>query len=344
MIATAEDVQITAIPQPERDMVDLLLASYAYYPYRHWRGFGADVPRHALRWDLLHGHRRQGSMWLLARNGTDVVGLVLVEPSPWESEWLVTSIGELRHLITLGDRTQRQAIAEALLATVRQRLRGSIECLLHRVDVDDYATMAALQTQGFRLVDTTISFIRGREFRPYLRRRFRRPCPVRPYRDEDWPAVEAIARQSHFGGRLYNDPRFARPRVDALYLEWVRRCCQRDFADEVIVALRHDHIGGFLSYQFQRGLYEAARIRLVGRGLLAVGPEHRGLALELIRGASLSEVRADFLQCDIHLENLDLLGLYGRALRMDVAHIQHVFHGWLDTGPEANRVPLSDDG
>lgn len=344
MTTAIQEVEVLQAGRLTPDVVDHLLRDYAFYPYRHWRGFGQGVPCQLVRWGLLNLCAPQTPLWLLAKDESGPVGLACVVGSPWESEQLATPIAELRYLITIGDVEQRQAVAEALLRGIKQRVSGTVACLVHRLDSADYATMAALQTQGFRLVDTTISFIRGREFRPYLRRRFRRPPPVRPYRDEDWPAVEAIARQSHFGGRLYNDSQFARPRVDALYLEWVRRCCQRDFADEVIVALRHDHIGGFLSYQFQRGLYEAARIRLVGRGLLAVGPEHRGLALDLIRGASLGEIRADFLQCDIHLENLDLLGLYGRALRMDVAHIQHAFHGWLDTGPDANRVPLSDDG
>lgn len=339
MIDTTQALEISQPARFAAEVVDRVLARYALYPYRHWLGFGQGVPRELVRWGLLNAQQPQASWCWLATDGSEPVGLAHVIARPWESEQLGRPIAELRDFITVGDVEQRRSVAQVLLEAIRQRLSGMVACLVHHVDIADHPTIGALEGCGWRLVDTTMSFIRGRDFRPYLQRTFRRPCPIRPYREEDWPAVEAIARQSCFGGRLYNDSGFTRDRVDALYLEWARLCCQRVFADEVIVALRHDHIGGFLSYQFQRGLFEAAGIRLVGRGLLAVGAAHRGLALELIRGASLTELRADFLQCDIHVENADLMGLYGRVLRMSVAHVRHAFHWWLDAPADAPIGP-----
>lgn len=334
MLGTVQALEVRQRTGFPPEAVDALLARHPFYPYRHWRGFGEGAARKLLRWDLLDRCASDASLCLIATWGLEPLGLAVAELSGWESEQLGVRIVTVRHLIAVGVATQRQQVLEALLRAVKRASGEGVTCFVHRVDSVDYATIAALEAQGFGLVDTSVSFIRGREFRPYLRRVFRRPCPVRPYQGQDWPAIESIASRSHFGGRLYHDPRFPKARVDALYREWVRLCCQRIFADEVIVAIRRGEVGGFLSYQFQRDLYRAAQIRLVGRGLLAVAPEHRGLALELIRGASLTELGADFLQCDIHLENLELMGLYGRTLRMDIAHIHHVFHCWMQ--PDAN--------
>ena len=71
---------------------------------------------------------------------------------------------------------------------------------------------------------------------------------------------------------------------------------------------------------------------------ITIGPEHRGLALELVRGAILRDpTRADFIQFDTHLKYVDLLGINSRLLRLDVAHIRHVFHWWLEESHEVFR-------
>ncbi len=326
-----------SVQRPERyspEVVDALLAAYPFVPYRRWRGFGRDVPKALTRWRLLNDSTDSGTERWLVMDEARPVGLASLVPSSWESAQLGMTMVELRHLITVGTPHERQDIGTVLLQHIQEQLSGQAVCVVHRLDSEDYATIAALEAARFRLVDTSVSFIQGKGILPHLRGMARRTTTVRQYREEDWPAVEAIARQSFFGGRYYHDPHIPRSRSDALFLAWVRQCCQRVFADEVMLGLRADHVGGFLAYQCQRWLEEAAGIRLMGRGVLAVEPEHRGLALELIRGAILRDpTGADFIQFDSHIESVDLLGLYSRFLRMEVAHIQHVFHGWLGEEP-----------
>jgi hypothetical protein len=328
MIGLLEDLTISQTVRLSADLVDSLVAQEAFYAYRHWQGFGKDVPRQLLRWELLH--MPPEAMAWVAMRGSTPVGIACVAPNAWESEQLATRIGGFRHLLAAGAGLQRQDTLRVLLDTVQADCRDRFDCLVRHVDIGDTATIAALQAAGAHLVDTGVSFIRaGRDLRPYLRRTFPRRCTVRPYQDADRPAVEALARQTYFGGRFYHDAHFSRARVDALYQAWVRRCVDGTFADRVVVALRQGEVGALLAYQFQGWLNEAAQVRLMGRGLLAVRPDCRGLALEVVRGACLWEADADYLQCDVHLENLDVVGLLGKGCRMDVAHLRHVFHWWL---------------
>ena len=330
MSRSAQAFTIQQVPSFPFETIDRLLARYPFPPYRHWSAGGRDVARQILRWDLLHKAPAESSQCWLAMAASEPLGLAVGEPSRWESEQLGTRMVELRHLIVVGNRAQRQEVAEALLVAIKRFWMETPTCLIHRLDSADSATIAALEAESFRLVDTGVSFIRdATAVRSHLNRIFHHPCPGRPYQPEDHPEMEAIVRRSRFGGRLYHDSHLPEEKVDALYREWARLCCEGIFADQVMVAARAGRIGGFISYQLQRDLYEATGIRVVGRGLLAVAPEHRGLAAELIRSAMLIERQTEFFQCDIHLENLELLGMYGRVFRMEVAHVRHVFHGWV---------------
>jgi len=68
-----------------------------------------------------------------------------------------------------------------------------------------------------------------------------------------------------------------------------------------------------------------------------VGEGRKGLVVGLIRGAILRDPDgADFLQFDAHLSHIEYCTILGRGFRMGIAHMHHVFHGWLD------RMPLSD--
>jgi hypothetical protein len=200
--------------------------------------------------------------------------------------------------------------------------------------VDDAGAIAALEQEGFTLVDTLVSFIGSRGlWEPFVPAMTGR-CIVRAMAPEDTPAIEALARTTYFGGRFYRDPRILRERADQLYQTWARECCRKRFADDAVVAVRREQVIGFLAYQLQARLQAALGVRVAGRGLLAVAPGHRGIALDLVRGALLqAEPVADFGQFDMHLSNVELFGLYCRVFRMAIAHQRHTFHRWLDKGP-----------
>ncbi len=329
--------RLLVVPEGEplpRDAAARLAGGAPYLPYQRWRGFGAAVPRQLLQWELTHGHTDAGRhwRWLLLEDDAPV-GMAWVAEAVWESRQLGIPVATLRHLIALGeDARQRQRRAAELLALLPPALDGGVACVSLRADAADAAVMAALQEQQWRLADTIVSFVCGREAITRLTRRVRARCAVRRMMPSDAPHLTRIAAASTFGGRLYRDPRFPQVRVEALYRAWAAECARGAFADVVVVAERQGEVVGFLASQLQPKLLAAAGIRLAGQGLLAILPGHRGLAMELVRGAVLEgSARADFGQFDIHLDNLEHLAMYAR-LRLRIAHVQHVWHRWMD-GP-----------
>lgn len=348
-IAVADDALPAAAPGswvllPEReplsaDAVEMLLQPPLFPPYRHWRGFGREVPRRLMQWELLHSHDEAGARQrLLFMRGGDIAGLAWAEAAPWESRQLGVAMAHVRHLLVPGiSGAVRRRQAEEMLQALAASCRGTVQCLVHRVDVEDAAMIAAVQGAGAQVVDTLVSFLCDRRaMTPRLLRQFRDRCVVRDMAPEDAPQLEAIVRASRFDGRLYRDARLPPARVDALYLEWARQCWRGAFADRVLVAERGGVVVGFLASQLQRRLETAAGIRLAGHGLMAASPGQPGIALELVRRhILLAEGQADFGQFDIHVANLEHLALYSRVLRLRVAHVRHVFHQWLDGAPPA---------
>jgi len=330
LLNTGEDIAVREVDSFAPDDVNAVVNAYPFLPYRRWRRIGAGVPAQLVRWDLLfHPSKTERTYWIAMRKNRPV-GLAVIEPCLWESTQLKRRIAQVRYLMAIGNNAERHAIACAIINAIRTRMNSHIECLVYRVDCEDNAIVAAVETKGFHLVDTMVSFIAGREIISRIRRRLRPPSGIRPATSEDWPEIETIVRGRHFGGRFYRDWHFSQRDADELYVEWARACCKGQFADQVIVGLHGKQMGGFLTYQRQSWMHEAAGLRLMGRGLLAVSPTSPGLSLKIVQGALLLDPDCfDCVQFDMHLENHRMFELCGRLLRMNIAHVQHVFHGWI---------------
>ena len=147
-----------------------------------------------------------------------------------------------------------------------------IECLYFLAQ-GDAATVRAIETHGFHLVDVrvTLEQLIGTLSDPPTNF-------VRPVCAADINALRAIARVSHRDSRFYHDDEFPRGRCDALYETWIENSC-RGWADAVLVAECDDHPAGYVSCH--RRLPDLGQI-----GLFAVAETFRG------RGVGRALVRA----------------------------------------------------
>lgn len=180
----------------------------------------------------------------------------------WDSEFFGLRIARVE-----GDRLEPAAAAE-VLGWCRDR---GIDCLYLQADCGDAATIATAGDAGFRLADVRVVLERppgpsGREVR------------VRPWAEEDIPALRDLAGRSHLGTRFYRDGRFPRERCRALYETWIERSC-RGWAQMVMVGGAPGKPAGYVTGHLEGG---EGRI-----GLLAVEPREQGngLSSELMEAA-----------------------------------------------------------
>ena len=302
-----------------------LLFSYGFHEYRYVRAFRPALLRRLIQDHILAAAAESSGRVLGAWQGPRLVGILHVKPLPWGTEHFGVRTAEIQHLLVTGAPAQRQRIAARLLKQGLQD-EGS-ECLVHRIDPEDYPTIHALESQGFQLVDTIVHYLcsrRGVKISGTFPLRY----PVRPMSVDDIQDLLSLVRLRGFEGRFYHDHRFDRQKADEMYLQWVTQCCHGTLADDVLVAEYRGRVVGFLTYVRLRELERLTGLRIFGRGLLDVSPQHAGAAVDLFRAALVREGRtADFGLFDVRLTNPSMLRLCG-AFRMRIAHVRHVFHWW----------------
>jgi dTDP-4-amino-4,6-dideoxy-D-galactose acyltransferase len=142
----------------------------------------------------------------------------------------------------------------------------SIDCLYFLADSDHAETVRLAEQAHFHLVDVRVtlamklaSWVPSGPVQDY----------VRCFKEEDLPALRAIARVSHRDSRFYYDENLPHSLCDALYEAWIENSA-RGYAQAVLVAVVHDEPVGYISCH----LASAGRI-----GLFAVAENAQGQGL-----------------------------------------------------------------
>ena len=191
-------------------------------------------------------------------------GAALLE---WDSKIFGLRIGRF-----LSPRLDHARVEEAL----RWCDAEGVDCLYVLTASDDAPSVRVAEAHGFRFVDVRLTFAR-RASRTGV------PAPrggvVRPAREEDIPALQAIAQVSHHDSRFYFDGNFPEGRCDELYAVWIANAC-RGRSEIVFVAEAEGQPVGYLA--LNRSDPDEGQI-----DLLAVHPtaQRRGLGRGLVTAA-----------------------------------------------------------
>lgn len=173
-----------------------------------------------------------------------------------------------------GRRIARVALSsldqEAMDRVMRWCQFQHIDCLYLLANADDLHTIRLAEDNGFHMVDIRITLEKQLYSSLKLEKRVVEPA-VRSCRQDDVPALKAIARVSHHDSRFYYDPNFPVSACNALYEIWIERSCA-DYANAVLIAERQERPVGYITCH----LLEQRKGRI---GLFAVEAEFRGKRL-----------------------------------------------------------------
>ncbi len=220
-------------------------------------------------------------------------------------------------------------LPESLEAALRWCREQEIDCLYFLADLNDPTTARLASDAHFLLTDVRVTLSR-----PLSGRRTEEGSPpgpsparagvvVRESREDDVPALRALARRHFRDSRFYFDPGFPDSLCDSLYETWIEKSC-RGWADAVFVADAEGRPLGYVSCHVDDG---------DGRfGLLGVDAEARGRGV----GASLLAASLRFFAsrgvATVGLvtqgRNLASLGFFGQA-GFVVRRMQLWYHLWL---------------
>lgn len=196
--------------------------------------------------------------------------------------------------------------------------KEAIDCFYFLVDGKDVESIRAAEAAGFQCTDVRVT----RE-RSLVGISNDVPHDIEAFREDDLPALQAIARCSHGATRFYHDPHFSRERCDALYERWISNSCAGE-VERVLVVRRAGRAVGYLTCEIDSST--TGRI-----GLVAVAESERGRQFgeSLVRGSLswFADRGREQVRVISQARNLASAKLYQRLGFQTVA-VEHWYHLW----------------
>jgi dTDP-4-amino-4,6-dideoxy-D-galactose acyltransferase len=234
----------------------------------------------------------------------------------WDSEFFGRRIGRVE---------SRKVDAEAMHQVRVFAEAEEIDCLYYLADAIDGESIRAAEAAGFRCSDVRVTRERRLDQVPS-----ELPEDVEIFRENDLPALQAIARSSHTASRFYYDPQFPRELCDRLYETWITKVCQSE-PEGVLVVRRAGLAVGYLACDLDSPTTGTI-------GLVAVAESERGQHLgELLVRGSLSWFAArgrERVRVVSQARNLASARVYER-MGFRTTSVEHWYHLWLDAGAAA---------
>lgn len=266
-----------------------LIMNCRFKPYQEY-----DIPQNRLvnyvMDEVKHALSFPNGLVLVCEEKEELVGLVSANKLDWDTKHFGIEMAKIEHLVAGDEYSKSFDIKSALLSSLlKESLQKHVQHLTAAVYTEDISSLHALESKGFRIMDTHMSYsLDLHKCRPS---EFKNQYVVREFRESDLEHLAKIARVSFTGGRIatdrfHADPSLSKEKSDELYVEWIVNSC-RGLADVVLVAEIDDTPVGFLTCKILKSLDRKLGKRFGSIILNAVSPPARqkGVYSNLVNSA-----------------------------------------------------------
>jgi ribosomal protein S18 acetylase RimI-like enzyme len=234
----------------------------------------------------------------------------MTEPHFAADPWLSKQLSKAA--FHLAGNTERLA---KCMAPLSARLAQGVPFADAKISVDDVGAAAALQTLGFKLIDTNLQFDLAPASLPSVD-----VSAVSFASKDDTDAVASIAERSFSFDRFHRDPAVSAATANALKRAWARSFFEGGRGDWMVTARVNSVVAGFLQ------LIKTGDGKLV-IDLIAVDRERRGhgLARAMIAYASIHCDPSLALVVGTQVSNIPSVRLY-ESMGFRLERAQYVYH------------------
>lgn len=213
-----------------------------------------------------------GALAVAATQGSRAVGLAICTPSPWESRALGVSAGSLTVMAIEEARSDGYPIHRGLTEWAVQTLQAQgVNYITGRVDANAVGAIRELERSRFINLDTIVHLHRA----PGPAGPGVQAVTCRPHREEDLPALRAIARRAYTTDRFHADPLIPAAVADEVYASWIENCCH-GLDDVVLVAELDGRPVGFMTVRLVTDSDALLGALVAKIWLVGVAESHRG--------------------------------------------------------------------
>ena len=258
---------------------------------------------------------------LLRGGGRAFVGpasIALLRPLAWDTRHFGVEVADVARVYAAGVPDD-----DVLAHLLGHAASAGIALLSARCRADQPAVAQALETRGFRWVDTSVELGREVDRGPALPASDGR---VREARPDDAPALRVIAREFR-RNRFHFDARIPADQADGVYEQWVTSAAEGR-GERMLVAEEDGRAVGLCGY---RAPPSGDALHAATLTLIVVAEEARGRGLfDALLGRTLALSREDGarrLVSSTQVHNGRSLRAFARAGLLPYS-ARHVFHRW----------------
>jgi hypothetical protein len=226
--------------------------------------------------------------------------------------------------------SQPDLLPVAIDASLEEFRRRRVQHVSARVDVADIDQVMALESRGFRLMDSLVTYTTRPIKEPP--NAVREVGAIRDFQPGDGPALLEIATEAYrgFRGRFHFDPHLQNDRCDAFYVEWARQCLLGTMAETVLVSEGIDgRLLGFLAFKRREPVSTIGGVQVFGGGLGACRVDTPGAYAGLIRAGTVwAHDRHGVAECQTQNYNFPTVRIY-EAVGAHYVRAEYTLHCWL---------------
>ena len=240
---------------------------------------------------------------------------------PWDSQVLGCPSGSVGGLWAEGDYVEQCHRLETVLkACIADAEDHGVRFLSARLPEDGLASLHAVETVGFRIIESFLTF--GRKTDDEIPVNGAPDCHIRLAQPDEMETVASIGYRAFQSFRLRVDPQIPESRARHSRREWVRNGF-KGRAEAIYVAESENRLVGFALLRSKAGTEKVGEIELI-----AVDPAFhgRGIGKELVAEAIRHyQGKTSKIQVGTQAKNLRAIGLYAR-MGFSVVRSELSFH------------------
>lgn len=234
----------------------------------------------------------------------------------WDSDQLGLPVARLDLLVSEGGYEDSVDCKCSLLKTVAEECRArGMRYLTARVSASDLSTIHALQREAFELLDGLLTF--SLKVRDIVPRPANGDIEVRLFRPPDLDQILAIGKSAYTCDRFHVDRALKPGTADRLYETWLRRSCNGQAADAVIVAAKGAEVLSYVTCRLGRNSEEAQDVAIGVIPLVATAAGARGCGIgRAALDGALDWFRlhgAEVVEVGTQMQNVGACRLYEQA-------------------------------
>jgi hypothetical protein len=318
-------VSIAQLTAGDLDTIASLVQEYPFKSYRNYRVLPRKAQTAVMLAEIDATLRHVDGVVLRDTAGT-TASLCVARALAWDTAFFGIPMGRLEYVIA----PSRSATEAIVAATVDALHTRGVRHVSARVDVEDIESMAALEAQGFRLMDALVTYTtRPRKEPP---REVREVGHIRDFVESDGPELVRIAEEAYrgFRGRFHLDPHIPNDRCDAFYAEWARQCIAHTMADTILVSQGAEgQLLGFLAFRKREPVSTVGGVAVFGGGLGACRADTPGAYAGLIRAGTVwAHARDGVAECQTQNYNFPTIRIY-EAVGAHYVRAEYTLHRWI---------------